>query len=334
MRTDFILKRVGVFFIILWGAATFNFFLPRLADINPIEERMSQLASRGAVSTGNTEMMIKNYEKRFGLDKPLIVQYGRYLWNTARFDFGFSIAFFPTKVKDIIAQALPWTVILLTMVTAINFTIGVALGAIVAWPRAPAFTKALLPPFMGLSAIPFYLIGISLIWLFAFTWGILPISGGYSIGGGPEWSLSFIWDAVRHAILPALAIVLGGIGLWALGMRGMMITTLGEDYMLLAEAKGLKGPRLFVWYGMRTSILPQVTALALSLGHLVSGAILVEVVFSYPGIGGMLLQAIRNFDFTLLYGIVYLTILGIAIATFLLDLLYPRLDPRISYVRG
>lgn len=334
MTTSYVLKRLGVFLLVMWGAATFSFFLPRIADVNPIEERMAQLASRGAVSVGNTEAMIKNFEKRFGLDKPLAEQYVRYLWNTARFDFGFSIAFFPTSVGSIIREALPWTIVLLTVVTFMNFTIGVLLGAVLAWPRAPAFVKVVAPPFMGLSAIPYYLIGIGLIYLFAFSWQILPISGGYNIGSSPQWSSAFLWDAVRHSILPAASIVLSGIGFWAIGMRGMMTMTMGEDYMLLAESKGLKGWRLFIWYGMRNAMLPQITALALSLGHIVSGAILVEVVFSYPGIGGMLVQAIRNFDFTLLYGIVYLTILGIAIATFILDLTYPRLDPRITYEKG
>ena len=182
--------------------------------------------------------------------------------------------------------------------------------------------------------LPYYLIGIALIYLFAFSWEILPISGGYDIGKSPQWTTEFIWDAVRHSILPGASIILAGIGFWAIGMRGMMTMTMGDDYMILAEAKGLKGWRLFTWYGMRNAMLPQITALALSLGHIVSGAILVEVVFSYPGIGGMLVQAIRNFDFTLLYGIVYLTILGIAIATLILDLIYPRLDPRITYEKG
>lgn len=334
MTISYVLKRLGVFVLVLWGAATFSFFLPRIADVNPIEERMAQLASRGAVSVGNTEAMIKNYEKRFGLDKPLAEQYVRYLWNTARFDFGFSIAFFPTTVGNIIREALPWTIVLLTVVTFMNFTIGVLLGAVLAWPRAPAFVKILVPPFMGLSAIPYYLIGIALIYLFAFSWEIFPISGGYNIGSTPQWDTEFLLDAVRHSILPGLSIVLSGIGFWAIGMRGMMTMTMGEDYMTMAESKGLKGWRLFIWYGMRNAMLPQITALALSLGHIVSGAILVEVVFSYPGIGGMLVQAIRNFDFTLLYGIVYLTILGIAIATLILDLTYPRLDPRITYEKG
>ncbi len=334
MRLGYVLRRILVFALIIWGAATFTFFLPRFADINPIEERLAQLASRGAASSGNTEATIKNYEKRFGLDRPLGEQYARYLWNTLRFDFGFSIAFFPSQVLDIIGQALPWTVVLLVVVTLMNFTIGILLGAIVSWPAAPKIVRFLAPPVMALSSIPPYLIGIVLIFILAYTLNLLPLSGGYSLGITPSISIAFILDAARHAILPALALILGSIGFWALGMRGMMVTTIGEDYMVFAETKGLRQSRLFLWYGIRNSILPQVTALALSFGHVLSGAILVEVVFGYPGIGGVLIQAIRNFDFTLLYGIVYLTILGIAVATLILDFIYPRIDPRIKYQRA
>ena len=331
MSVGYILKRLAVFVLVVWGAATFTFFLPRFAGVNPIEERFAQLASRGAASTGNIEKTIKNYEKRFGLDKPLWEQYGLYLWNTSRFDFGFSIAFFPTRVTDVIQQALPWTLILLGLVTAINFVSGVALGALASWPKAPRSFKFLMPPVMALSAIPFYLIGIVMIYLFAFQLRLLPFSGGYSVGAIPQWTWGFVVDAITHAALPAAALVIGSIGFWALGMRGMMVTTLGADYMVFAETKGISARRLFLWYGVRNSMLPQFTALALSLGHVVSGAILVEVVFGYPGVGGALIQAIRNFDFTLLYGIVYITILSIGIATLLLDFLYPKIDPRINY---
>lgn len=332
MPAEYLLKRLALFVAVLWGAATFNFMLPRLADINPIEERFQQLAASGNVSSGNTEAMIKSYERRFGLDRPIWEQYLRYIWNVARFDFGFSIAYFPTTVGSVMAQALPWTIVLLTVVTAINFVLGVAIGALISWPGVPKTVKVLFPPIMSFSAIPYYLIGIGLIYIFAFQLGWLPLGGGYSIGASTEWSIDFMLDAARHSLLPALSIVLASIGFNAIAMRGMMVTTQGEDYMLLAEAKGVKGWRLFTWYGIRNAMLPQVTGLALSLGHIVSGAVLVEVVFSYPGVGAMLLQAIRGFDYTLLYGLVYLVILSIAIATLILDLIYPRIDPRITYM--
>lgn len=331
MPLEYLLKRLALFLAVLFGAATFNFMIPRFADINPIEERFQQMAASGNVSSGNTEAMIKHYEARFGLDRPVWEQYVRYLWNIARFDFGFSIAYFPTSVGSVIAQSLPWTVVLLSVVTAINFVLGIAIGALISWPGVPATVKALFPPIMAFSAIPYYLIGIGLIYVFAFQLGWLPLGGGYGIGNSPDWDFDFLSDAFRHSILPAMSIVLASIGFNAIAMRGMMVTTQGEDYMLLAEAKGVKGWRLFTWYGIRNAMLPQVTGLALSLGHIVSGAVLVEVVFSYPGIGATLLQAIRSFDYTLLYGVVYLVILSIAVATLILDLIYPRIDPRITF---
>ena len=333
MTAEYLLRRIGVFFLVIWGAATFNFVLPRIADVNPIEERMSQLASRGAVSSGNTEAMIKHFEKRFGLDKPLYEQYLRYLWNFARFDFGFSIAFFPTQVRSVIAQALPWTLVLVTVSSLIYMFLGMALGALVAWPGASRLFKLMFPPIMALSAIPYYLVGIALVHFFAFQLEWFPLGGGYTVGTSPGWDTDFYLDAAKHAVLPAFSIILVSIGFSAIAMRGMMVTTQGEDYMLLAEAKGAKSWRLFAWYGVRNAMLPQITSFALTLGHVVSGVILVEVVFGYPGIGTMLLQSIRNFDYTLLYGIVYLVILSIALATLVLDLIYPRLDPLASRMR-
>lgn len=331
MTVGYVLRRIGVFFVIVWAAASFNFILPRLTGVNPVEEQMMQMAANGGAQAGNMENYIHSYEKRFGLDKPLWEQYLVGMKNTAEFQFGFSIAFFPASVMSIVLHALPWSIGLLVTAVLLNFVIGVFLGALVAWPRAPAFVKNLIPPLMALSAIPYYLLGIALLYVLAFVLGWFPIGGGYSLGLTPGFSLGFIGNAAKHAILPALAIVLSAMGVTALGMRGMMVTTLGEDYMVLGRAKGLRGWRLFIWYGVRNAILPQVTQLALSLGLVVSGAILVEVVFSYPGVGGILYQAIRSLDYTLIFGIVYIIVLAIALATLILDLAYPRLDPRISY---
>ena len=333
MNAGYVLRRIGIFFIVLWAAASFNFVLPRLSGINPIEERLLQMASMGGASAGNMEQMILSYERRFGLDQPMWKQYVLNLKNTAKFDFGFSIVFFPTPVMEIIRQALPWTLVLITIVTLMSFALGVFFGAIIVWPGAHGGFRVFVPVLMGLSAIPYYLVGIILIYLFAFVWKVFPLGGGYSIGEFPEWSFSFVWDAVQHSILPAVSILASTLGIQALSMRGMMITTLGEDYMTLGEAKGLKGTRLFLWYAVRNAMLPQMTVLALSLGYVVSGAILVEVVFAYPGMGGTLYDAIRFFDYTLLFGIVYLIILAIAFATLMIDLLYPKLDPRITYAQ-
>jgi len=184
-------------------------------------------------------------------------------------------------------------------------------------------------PLLTLSAIPQYLLGMILIFIFAFKLGWLPLFGGYSPASLPSLTFEFIIDVIRHAILPAFAIIFSSIGFWAIGMRGMMINTQGEDYMIQADAKGLKGSRIFIRYAVRNALLPQVTGLALVMGTIITGQVLVERVFSYPGVGDILFQAIRLSDFFVIRGIVIVIVLGIAFATFLLDVLYPLLDPRI-----
>jgi peptide/nickel transport system permease protein len=330
----YVLGRLGAFVLIVWAAATINFVVPRLASVDPVREQMLQAASGGGANAQRIEDVVASYNKRFGLDQPLWKQYVRYLGDMARFDFGFSITQFPRRVSAMMLDALPWTLILVTVSTLIAFVLGSLIGALLAWPRAPRLVRALAPPLLTLSAIPFYLLGLILIYVFAFTWRVFPLGGGYDIGASPSWSLTFVREAVHHSILPALSIVLASIGFWALGMRAMMVTVQGEDYVTLAEAKGLKGRRIFLRYAVRNAMLPQTTALAITLGQVVSGAVLVEVVFGYPGVGTLLFQSIRTFDYTVIYGLTFMLIVAIGVATLLLDLLLPVIDPRISYRRS
>ena len=189
----------------------------------------------------------------------------------------------------------------------------------------------LITPLMTLSSIPFYILGLILVYLLAFTLKWFPISGGYNQLSIPNWSVSFVLDILHHSILPAFSIILASLGSWAIGMRGMMISGLGEDYITFAEAKGLQDREIFLRYALRNALLPQTTALALSLGYIVSGAVLVEVVFGFPGVGTVLYQAIRLFDYFLIYGVVLMLIFAIGLAMLIMDLLYPLLDPRITY---
>lgn len=334
MRASYILRRIGLLFLVLWTAASLNFVIPRLTPRNPIEERLIQQATTGGYLEEGLDEMVKAYEAKFGLDKPLLQQYANYMWDMARLDLGYSLAFFPKRVTELIAMALPWTIGLLGTATLLAFVIGSLFGALIAWPRSPQILQYLLAPFMMLSAVPFYLFALVLIYFLAFRARIFPLGGAYAVDSIPELSVSFALEVVQHSILPALSMILAGVGGWALGMRGMMVTVQGEDYMLLAEANGLKRVRLFLKYGIRNALLPQVTGLGLSLGRLVSGAVLVEAVFGYPGIGSLLNQSIRFFDYFVIYGIVFMVILAIGIATLTLDLIYPLLDPRIRYEEG
>jgi peptide/nickel transport system permease protein len=327
----YLAKRVGIFFLIVWLAATLNFFLPRIGGENPVAQKVMQMAALGGNLHAGMHDMVVEYEAKFGIDKPLWKQYLIYLRDMTRFDFGYSITAYPRRVSDMILEGLPWTICLITVTTIISFVIGNILGAYQAWPRAPRWLMAVMPPLLMLSAIPFFLLGLILVYVVGFSLQLAPLYGGYTAGSIPQWSFSFALDVAYHAILPATAIILGSLGGWALGMRAMMVTTQGEDYVTFAEAKGLSDRTLFLDYGIRNAILPQATALALSLGQLVSGAVLVEIVFGYPGIGTLLFQGIRGSDFFLVQGIVFLVIVAIGLSTLILDLIYPLLDPRIVH---
>jgi peptide/nickel transport system permease protein len=189
-------------------------------------------------------------------------------------------------------------------------------------------------PMMALSSIPYYLFGLILVYVFGELIPLFPLSGGYSIGSQPELTPTFVLDVIGHALLPAFSIIIAATGLWALSMRAMMITTEGEDYMTFAQAKGLREWRIFLTYGVRNAVLPVVTSLAIRLGQVVSGSVVVEIVFGYPGIGNLLFQAIAASDYFLIYGVVFITVMAIALATLLIDLTYPLLDPRITYRRA
>jgi peptide/nickel transport system permease protein len=212
-----------------------------------------------------------------------------------------------------------------------SFIAGNVVGALLAWRRTPGLARALLPATLTFTSIPPFMLGILLIYLFAFGLKWFPFSGAYDMGGQSQWSWNFIKQVIHHGTLPALAIVITTMGFWALGMRGMMVTTDGEDYMILAQAKGLHPSRIFWLYGVRNAILPQVTALALSLGALAGGSVIVEYIFTYPGMGYLLYDGIVNGDYTLIQGVVYFLIVGVALAVLIIDLLYPFLDPRITY---
>ncbi|HET6608514.1 MAG TPA: ABC transporter permease [Rhodopila sp.] len=331
MSLLYIARRFGVFLLIVWLAATLNFFLPKLSGTDPVRTKLLEQASLGGYAHAGIEDMVKVYQQKFGLDQPLYVQYLRYIGNVAHGDLNYSIANYPRTVVSMISEALPWTIGLLGLTTVFSFALGTFLGALLAWPGAPRWLRWLMPPLWALHAIPFFLLGLVLMWLLAFQFQILPIFGGYTAGAKAGWTVGFILDVLRHAVLPALSIVLVSVGGWALAMRGMMVTTMGEDYVTFADAKGLRSATIFTRYCMRNAILPQTTALALALGQILSGAVLVEVIFGYPGIGALLFQAIQENDFFLIQGIVITVIVGLGFATLLIDILYPWLDPRISY---
>jgi peptide/nickel transport system permease protein len=327
----YFLRRIGMFFLVVFVAATFNFFIPRLAPGNPIGAITSRMANASA-GIENGKAMFEAYRKRFGLDEPMYIQYGKYMWNTARLDFGQSLSAYPADVADIIRPAVGWSMGLIGVSVLLTFTLGIAVGALLAWKGTPEMVRALLPVTMIGGVLPYYLLAMLLLYVFAFTSRVLPMSGAFDSGipSGLNWP--YISSMARHAVLPALSIVLTSLGGFALTMRGLMVNTIGEDYMLLADAKGLPKWRILWWYSVRNAIPPQVTHLAIALGYVVSGAILVEIVFSYPGLGYQLYQSIVNSDYTVIQAITLVLAVSVGLSVLIIDLIYPLLDPRVTYV--
>jgi peptide/nickel transport system permease protein len=335
MSVGYIVRRVLLFFAVVIAATSLIFILPKLAPgRNPIAERLGQMASTGGVNGASIETMVKAYETKFGLDKPIWQQYLTYMGDVSHLDFGFSLMNYPARVIDLILVAMPWTIGLLTLSTLIAFSLGTLLGGLMAWPRAPRFIRYLLPPLFAFSSVPYYLFGIILIYILAFRMRLFPMSGSSTYGSAVTFTPAFMLDVVYHGFLPALSIVLASLGFWAVAMRGMMVGVSGEDYMVMAESKGLTPRRLFLRYALRNAILPQTTTLAVSLGSILSGALLVEIVFGYAGMGTLLFKAVSAFDYFTIYGIVFFIIVGVSFATMIIDFAYPLLDPRIRYHRS
>jgi peptide/nickel transport system permease protein len=330
MYATYIARRFGMMALVAFLAITVNFLIPRALPGDPIEQQLDQLASASGGQIGDIRAIAAAYRARFGLDQPVWRQYLNYLHDLLRLDLGYSLVHYPERVSHVIIAGLPWTLGLLVTATMLSFAIGTVLGGLLAWPATSRLVRIISLPVIVISAIPYFLLGIVLLFALAIVWKVFPAGGAYPFSHVPRLDLTTILAVAHHAVLPALSIVLASIGGWAIVMRGMVVSVLGEDYILLAEAKGLAPRRIFLRYGLRNALLPQLTHLALTLSHVVSGAILVEVIFAYPGIGYRLYQAIHAKDYFVIQGIVLLLSVSIAVTMFIMDLVYPLIDPRIT----
>lgn len=327
---NYLVRRLLVFVLTIWVAATLIWMIPRLAPGDPISAMVGRM-TQSAGYVENADAIIEGWKARFGLNDVWYVQYVRYLRNLVTLDFGYSLAYFPTTVGQLINQALPWTLGLLLLAVSITFVIGNLLGALMVWSHTPRVLKILIPLTMIFTSIPSILAALFLLYVFAFLLNWFPMRGAFALDATPGWNWGFVASVIEHGTLPALAIILVSFGYWALGMRGMMITVQGEDYMHLAKAKGLKPFYVLYRYMLRNAILPQVTAFALALGTLVSGQILVEYIFGYQGMGTLIYDAIVTRDFAVIQGTSFIIIVMTSFAVLLIDLLYPLIDPRISH---
>jgi peptide/nickel transport system permease protein len=326
-----VVQRLLFLLLVIWSASTITFFIPRISSRNPVRERFAELARTGGFSPQDLEKIVASYSAKFGIDKPLPEQYFNYMASLARFDLGVSLNKYPKTVWDLIMEALPWTIGLLFVSMIVSFFLGNLLGAVAAWPRAPGWLRTVATPFVLLQGVPPVILGVLLLFFVAFRLKLLPLGGAYSIGTPPSMTWTFIGDMLRHQILPAFALIFGSVGGWVLSMRGMGITIQGEDYVNFAEHKGLGGFTIFKDYYLRNALLPAVTGFALAIGSIVVSGVVVEGLFALPGVGSVLGDAIRQNDFTVIYGVVLFITIGVATMMVLAEFLYPLLDPRIRH---
>jgi peptide/nickel transport system permease protein len=328
-----LLRRIIFYICAVWVAVTLDFFIPRLAPGDPVAALVGKMSTKGYV----TPEMQQTLAAMFGLNThdPLWLQYLKYLNNLLHGNLGNSIQYFPTPVATVIGQDIWWSVMLGAVAVFISFMLGCLLGIITAWKRGSVFDTVLSPLMNFLSAIPYFWLALLSLFLFAYLLSWFPLSGGYdSADIDPGWTYDFISSVVQHAFLPALTLVISSVAGWMLTMRNSMITTLSEDYVLMAKAKGLRGSRVMFWYAARNAVLPNITGFAIAIGTIVGGQLLTEMVFSYPGIGYALLQAVEQQDYAVVQSIFLIITLVVLGANFIADMLYAFLDPRVRQERS
>jgi peptide/nickel transport system permease protein len=328
----FVARKLGFYLVAAWVALTINFLLPRLIPGNPVEILIARMQQSGPTPPSETRVL----DKLLGLGTGNIFEkYWQYVDSVAHLRLGLSVTQFPTTVASEIGSSIFWTLILVGTATVISFVLGIALGALAGWKRGSKL-DAIIPSTTLLTAMPYFWFGLILVYVFATNvFHILPASGGYNANSTLVVGLNFpfLISAGQHAILPALSIIVTSVGGWLLGMRNMMVSTLSDDHVVAAEAKGLKPSRIMIGYAARNAVLPSISGFAISLGFVVSGAIAMEYVFSYPGIGFKLVTAVANDDYPLMQGIFLVITLAVLAANLAVDLLNGFIDPRTRIAR-
>jgi peptide/nickel transport system permease protein len=318
----FILRRLGFYVVAAWVALTVNFFLPRAMPGNAVQAIMSKFPNLQPAAYHALEAML-------GVGHPgsLWHQYVSYLGDVLHLNFGTSVSEYPAQVSTLIGETIPWTLTLVGTATVIAFFLGTVLGILAGW-RHGGWLERLLPGLMFLQAIPYFFLALVLVYVLAVNLHVFPVGQGYAGGLIPGWHWNFISSAVYHSLLPAFTIVITSVAGWMLQMRNVMITTIGEDYVLAGQAKGLPNRRVIFSYAARNALLPQLQGFGLALGFVVSGAIVMEIVFSYPGIGLLLLNAVTSNDYPLTQAIFLVITFAVLLANLMVDLVIVAVDPR------
>ena len=320
-------RRFGVFLLTLWAAITLNFIIPRLQPGDPAERIVRRLNSQSRTVDPN---QVKAVREMLGMPETSIFeQYWQYLQTLVRGEFGVSYSYFPYSVTHMIGETLPWTLVLGGVTLIIGFVVGTLLGAWAAWRRNGTFDSVTTLGSTFLSTLPSFWIALLLLYVLGFKLKWFPLGGGYGGGASPGWNWEFLQSAFSHSVLPAVSILLFAPIGWILGMRNNMVTILGDDYTRLAKAKGLSERRIALWYGARVAVLPNVAGLALSVGGILGGSVVIEQIFSYPGMGRLMFEALRDGDYPLMQTLFLFIIVGVLLADLIADFLYGWLDPRV-----
>jgi ABC-type dipeptide/oligopeptide/nickel transport systems, permease components len=325
----FVGKRALQLLAVVFFGVSATFLVTHLSPISPVEAALGRMTARSNFAPEAIAAMRAALTDMYGVNEPLLSQYINFWSRLLRGDLGPSLLAFPTPAMTLVMRAMPWTVGLLITAILITFTIGNILGGLAGYNQDNRFFKAFGIIAIGIQPIPYYIVAFILLIIFGFLWPVLPISGGFAMNVTPGWNWPFISSVLQHAILPALSLVLVGFGGWFLGMRALVSNVVTEDYVTYAELAGVDRRTIVGGYVMRNALVPQLTALAMTLGGVFSGTVITEQVFNYPGLGSLLIDAVNAGDYSLVLAVSTVSVTAVAVAIFIVDLLYPILDPRV-----
>jgi len=323
-------RRLGQFLLVVFIGINVAYVITHASPIDPVEQSISAVTSYGNTAPAAIDEMRTSLRELYGLSGTAFEQYVLFWNRIMRADFGPSMSAFPTPVATLVGRALPWTLGLLTVSIVVAWGLGNLLGGLAGYYQNNRGLKLMGVIAMAVHPMPYYVLALLLLILFGFVWPVLPINGGSAMNLPPTLTVEFIVSVLQHAILPALSLILIGIGSWFLGMRSLVSNIVNEDYVIYAELAGVKPWRVLSSYVMRNALVPQMTGLAMSLGGIFNGAVITEKVFGYPGLGSLLVDAVYAGDYGLVLGVTTISIIGVSIGVLAIDLLYPLLDPRVK----
>jgi peptide/nickel transport system permease protein len=325
----FVAKRFAQLIAVVFSGISVAFFVSHLTPISPVDMIIGRVSGQSAYSPEAIKAMRATLTELFGLNVPLHIQYINFWKRFVVGDLGPSLIAFPTPSMKLVMLALPWTVGLLTVSIVITWFVGNIFGGLAGYYQNSRLLKSVGVVAIAVQPIPYYIVAFLLVIIFGFVWPVLPISGGFAMNVRPSWTPEFILSVLHYAILPASALVIVGIGTWFLGMRALVSNIVTEDYVTYAELAGVKRSRIVRSYVIRNAMVPQLTGLALTLGGVFSGTVITEQVFTYPGLGSLLVRAVNGGDTATVLAVSSISVIAVAGAIFIIDIIHPLIDPRV-----